>query len=257
MSPDAEALNKVAELLEHRPTVGKILEVVRVLNEEVRAKNTSSFATRFAHHCRFLVTVAFSSLTPLRSPQMYKIADYAVKNMWRAKDILNAEGVSDPKHVIPGEKMSRLVSLLISNDLSQFDPSLKIVQRVTSGEGLDVQAVKDLLRHNLDSYEDHAPEIDRVVRWAALMLNPIEPPANYVETNVKPLSEVETYSRLFRNILCARAIYVGAGRDKQVPLSMKFSAGVSRVAPYLSLKQIEFLLEERKETDWQVKDLRR
>ncbi|GMI05550.1 hypothetical protein TrVE_jg1864 [Triparma verrucosa] len=222
VSPDADGAQRLLSVLEHRPTVGKVLEVAEVIN-----------------------------------PEISSILKYAINHLWRAKDILEQEGVSDPKHVIPGEKMGRLASLLLKGDLSEFENCLKIVQRVTSGEGLDVVASKELLRLHLARYEDYAAEIDRTVRWAAMLLNPIKPPVNYVDTDVHPLSEDKNYNKLFRDIPAAKEIYTVISRDKQVPLSLKFSRRVSLVAPYLSLKQIQFLLDERKKGDWQVKDLRR
>ncbi|GMI16022.1 hypothetical protein TrLO_g2083 [Triparma laevis f. longispina] len=222
VSPDADGAQRLLSVLEHRPTVGKVLEVTELIN-----------------------------------PEISSILKYAINHFWRAKDILEQEGVSDPKHVIPGEKMGRLASLLLKGDLSEFENCLKIVQRVTSGEGLDVVASKELLRLHLAKYEDYAAEIDRTVRWAAMLLNPIKPPVNYVETDVHPLSEDKNYNKLFRDIPAAKEIYTVISRDKQVPLSLEISRRVSLVAPYLSLKQIQFLLDERKKGDWQVKDLRR
>lgn len=87
--------------------------------------------------------------------------------VWRAKEIFDAEGVSDPGKAIPGHKMARVLSLFLCGDVDKVDSILPIIRRVTNGDGLDVVTVKELLRHHLEAYDDWAPEIDRMVRWAA------------------------------------------------------------------------------------------
>lgn len=87
--------------------------------------------------------------------------------MWRAKEIFDQEGISDPGHVIPRHKLARLASLFLCGDDSQVDVIRPIIQRITSGGGLDTVVVKELLRQHLKGYDEWAPEIDRAVRWAA------------------------------------------------------------------------------------------
>ena len=105
-----------------------------------------------------------------------KLARYLLKQVWRAKEILDSEGVSDPGHAIPGHKMARLLSLFLCGDASQLNDILPIVVRVVQGEGLDVMKAKELLRKNLSIYEEYASEIDRATRWAEVMLGSIEAP---------------------------------------------------------------------------------
>ena len=45
--------------------------------------------------------------------------------------------------------------------------------------------------------------------------------------------------------------------NQTIPLSVRFSSSVSTAAPYMSLKQIQYLLSSRSESDWQPRDLRR
>jgi hypothetical protein len=47
------------------------------------------------------------------------------------------------------------------------------------------------------------------------------------------------------------------GQNVSIPLSVKFSASIAHIAPYLNLKQINFLLQARSDADWQENDLRR
>ena len=142
-------------------------------------------------------------------------------------------------------------------DTSQVDVVRPIIRRVTSGEGLDVVKVKELLRKHVEAYDDWAPEIDRVVRWAAIMLGPIVPPQNVVEGEVPPLAELPQYAARFHSIPSARMLYSRIHDKLQLPLEHSFSNLVSSVSPYLSLAQVEYFLQVRKSTDWQPSDLRR
>ena len=154
--------------------------------------------------------------------------------------------------------MGRLLSLLVSGDLSVVDSWMSVVAGITSGEGLDTLAVKEILRNNIRLYDEYAAEIDRAVKWAALLLNPwMDPPQNFVETDVKPLSEISYHRDLFKTIPSAKAIYNIIDRDKQIPLSITFSNSISRVAPYMSLDQVRYILASRRDEDWQPRDLRR
>lgn len=176
--------------------------------------------------------------------------------VWRAKEIFDQEGVSDPGHVIPAHKTARLISLFLCGSDDQVDVILPIVREVTSGNGLDVVKVKELLRENLSVYDEWAPEIDRLVRWASVMFGAVVPALPYVEKGV-PLSQVPEYSGRFENIPSARQLYDQIHDRPQLPLDPNFSNLMSRVAPYMSFRQVEYLLQARDAADWQASDLRR
>ena len=91
---------------------------------------------------------------------------YFYNLVWRAKEVFDQEGVSDPGHAIPGNKMARLVSLFLSGSADQGEEIIPLIKRVVMGNGLDVVRTKELLRHNLSFYENWTAEIDRAVRWA-------------------------------------------------------------------------------------------
>jgi hypothetical protein len=117
--------------------------------------------------------------------------------------------------------------------------------------------VKDLLRQHLEQYDVWAPEIDRGVRWAALMLGAMPARAPLVEASVPPLAELPQYSSRLRGIPSAKELYDKIHDKPQLPLDPNFSNLVSYVAPYLSLSQVEYFLKIRASTDWQPSDLRR
>ena len=65
-----------------------------------------------------------------------RVLSYIVKQAWRAKEIFDSEGVSDPGHAIPGHKMARLLSMFLCGDASQVNDIMPIVLRVVQGEHL-------------------------------------------------------------------------------------------------------------------------
>jgi hypothetical protein len=138
VSPNEESAGHIMKVLHDKRTMNKVLQVVGLINRDLE-----------------------------------KLGRYLLKQIWRAKDIFDREGVSGPGHAIPGHKMARLLSLFLCGDANQVDDILPIVRRVVAGDGLDVMKTKELLRKNLSIYEDYAPEIDRATRWAEVMLGSI------------------------------------------------------------------------------------
>jgi hypothetical protein len=222
VSPDEGSMGRIMDVLHDKKTVDKLLQIVKVVNED-----------------------------------LYKILRYGIEQLRRAKEILDQEGVSDPGHLIPMYKMARLISLFLTGDVGQVDTILPIVRRVIAGDGLDVVKVKDLLRLHLEHYDAWAPEIDRAVRWAALGFGPVPSAQPYVEDQVTPLAELPHNAIKFQDIPSASQLYETLLDKPQLPLDPGFSNLVSRVAPYLSFRQVEYILEIRASTDWQPSDLRR
>ena len=222
VSPDEESGQRLMKVLHDTKTMEKMLQVIKLVNMD-----------------------------------LHKVLRYVLNQVWRAKEIFDQEGVSDPGHAIPGHKMARLLSLFLCGDVSQVDVLRPIIQRVTSGDGLDTVKVKELLRQHVVLYDDFAPEIDRAIRWASMMLDPMSAPQPYVEKDVPPLSQLPKHSSRFLDIPSARKLYTQIHDRPQLPLDPAFSHLVSRVAPYLSFKQIEYFLQVRSPTDWQPSDLKR
>ena len=222
VSPDEESASRIFKVLHDKRTMDKLLQVVRVINSD-----------------------------------LYRVADYLLRQIWRAKDIFDAEGVSDPGHAIPMYKMARLISLFLTDDVSRLGDILPMIQKVIDGDGLDTVKLKELLSENMDHYDDWAPEIDRAIKWAALMLGPMAAAQPYIEDNVIPLSERPEYLSLFEDIPSAAELYERISETPHLPLDPTFSNLVSQLAPYLSFRQIEYILEARSPMDWQPADLRR
>uniref|UniRef100_A0A7S3VB24 Uncharacterized protein n=1 Tax=Chaetoceros debilis TaxID=122233 RepID=A0A7S3VB24_9STRA len=221
VSPDDQSAAHILKVLHDKITMSKLLQVVKLINGDLE-----------------------------------RVLSYIVKQAWRAKEIFDSEGVSDPGHAIPGHKMARLLSMFLCGDASQVNDVMPIVLRVVQGDGLDVMKTKELLQKNLDIYENYAPEIDRATRWAETMFGSIEAPKPFVE-KLGPLSLSPRYLSLFTYYPTAKEIYDTLSEKCHLPLDPSFSAIVSTLAPYLSFPQIEYILQVRPACDWQPVDLRR
>jgi hypothetical protein len=222
VSPDDDSFSRIIDVLHDKLTMNKLLQVTQLVNEDI-----------------------------------YKILKYILRQIWRAKEIFDQEGVTEPGHVIPMYKMTRLIALFLTGDVYKVDEILPMVRRVVNGEGLDVVKLKDLLHLHLEQYDRWATEIDRVVRCAAVMFSPMAATQPYLEDNVKPLAELTHHAAKFDKIPSARHLYDQISGKRNLPLDPSFSNMVSRLAPYLSFRQVEFILQARNSTDWQPSDLRR
>ncbi|GAX28047.1 hypothetical protein FisN_2Hh135 [Fistulifera solaris] len=221
VSPDEESASRILDVLHDKRTMTKLLQVIKIVSDD-----------------------------------LHSILQKVLEEIWRAKEILDKEGVSDPKHAIPMYKMSRLVSLFLTGGVEEVDQILPIVKRVVEGEGLDVVKVKEILRDSIDKYDEWAPEFDRAIRWMSVALGAMSAPHS-IEEHVLPLSELPYHAEKFVGIPSASDLY-STLRDKPLlPLDPEFSGLVSQIAPYLTFKQVEFILQSRNPTDWQSQDLRR
>ena len=99
--------------------------------------------------------------------------------------------------------------------------------------------------------------IDRGLRWAAILVGPMAISPSIEGEDVTPLAEVPRHARKFKNIPNAAQLYSTIMDKPQLPLDPAFSNLVGRLAPYLSFRQIEFVLDARSPSDWQQADLRR
>jgi hypothetical protein len=98
VSPDNESPGRILDILHDKRTMDKLLQIIKLINGD-----------------------------------LHKILKYALKQILRAKEILDQEGVSDPRHAIPLYKMARLVTLFITGDVNRVDDVVPIVSRVVSG----------------------------------------------------------------------------------------------------------------------------
>lgn len=221
VSPDEDSPARILDVMHDKKTMHKLLAVVKLVNEDLE-----------------------------------RALKYILTKVWRAKEIFDQEGISDPGMVIPGYRMARLASLFLCGDLSQVDDILPIIQRVNDGDGLDVLRAKDLLRKHIEAYDEWAAELDRAVKWAALMLGgvSIQQPIEAFET--PPLCECLDES-VYEGIPTARQLYQIIQDKPKLPLAKSLSSLVSRLSPYMTLQQVSYVLHLRPCSHWQPFDLKR
>ena len=164
----------------------------------------------------------------------------------RGRDALRAEGVEQPRDVIPGEVIARVLSRLLVDDTRLSDEIFPLVKRVTDGIGLDVPAVKRLLAAHLPE-NDYGWEIDRALRWLGIVLGPTEPVPPRERVEQPPLCEDARFAPALAALPTAADLY--AAVDADAPLREGFAEGLVHVAPYLGLEQLQYLLA-RPRSDW-------
>jgi len=222
VSPDDSSGERMMNVIHDKRTMQKVLQIVKLINSDLE-----------------------------------QILRHLLTQIWKCKDILDQEGVSDPAHLIPGHKMARFASLFLCGDDTQTHEIRPIIARVTAGDGLDVVKAKELLRKYVHAYDNWAPEIDRAVRWIDVLLGPMVAPQPYVENHVPALSELPCFAKQLAGVPSAKHLYAQLLDRRGLSLDPAFSNMVSRVAPYMTFRQIEYILSVRLPTDWQPSDLRR
>lgn len=222
VSPDDDSPARILDVLHDKKTMHQLLDITKLINADIE-----------------------------------RTLRYILTKVWRAREIIDKEGISDPGEVIPGYKMARLVSLFLSDDDSQVNEILPIIRRVVAGNGLDVVKAKELLRKHVEAYDDWAAEIDRSVKLAAVLLGPMSSIQQPIEeTEVPPLSECIDPSR-YEGIPTAKELYQILQDKPQLPLDQSFSNLVSRIAPYMTLPQCHYVLHLRPSSHWHPFDLKR
>lgn len=222
VAPDDDSPARIMDVLHDKKTMNRLLEITKLINADIE-----------------------------------RAIRYILTKLWRAREIIDKEGIEEPGQIIPGYKMARLMSLFLSDDDSQVREILPIIRRVVAGNGLDVIKAKELLRKHVEAYDDWAAEIDRSVKWAAVMLGPansINQPIEDME--VPPLSECIDPKR-YEGIPTAKELYQTLQDKPMLPLDQSFSNLMSRVAPYMTLHQIDYMLRLRPSSHWQPFDLKR
>ncbi|KAL7554360.1 hypothetical protein ACHAWF_017793 [Thalassiosira exigua] len=220
VSPDDDSPARIMDVLHDKKTMHQLLAVMKLINSDIE-----------------------------------RASRYILTKVWRAKEVIDQEGISDPGQAIPGYKLARLMSLFLCDDTSQVDDVLPLIRRVVAGDGLDVIKAKDLLRKHVEAYDEWAAEIDRGVKWAAVLLGPATIQYQIEETKAPPLCE--STASCYEGIPTAKELYEILHDKPQLPLDPSFSNLVSRIAPYMTLRQVRYVLHVRPSSHWQSFDLKR
>ena len=168
----------------------------------------------------------------------------------RVKSVLRQEDIQTVGDFLPGPTLARVASRVLVDGDDLQGRLLELVSRVTDGQGLDVRALKRLLDEVLPDH-DWGYELDRGLRWLALLLKPMDPHPPLPVRELVPLVEDHRYKELFHHLPKAGDIYRTLRAEE--PLDTGFTHKLARLAPYLELAQLEWILR-RKRADWPEMD---
>ncbi|MBM4354467.1 MAG: hypothetical protein FJ109_11865 [Deltaproteobacteria bacterium] len=158
----------------------------------------------------------------------------------RARRIFDEEGIRELADAIPLPRLARLAARLFF-DRPDFEPRLlTVIGQVIDGRGLNVRQVKQMVA---ERYPDHAWEfeVDRLLRLAARLLGPAEPVASPPVRRGVALAESPATLERLSPLPSAAEIYRVAAAP--APLPRAFSETVARLAPCLTLEQVQWLLD--------------
>ncbi|MDY0000332.1 MAG: hypothetical protein RBU30_03460 [Polyangia bacterium] len=170
----------------------------------------------------------------------------------RVRRILEGEGIREVGDFLPAHTIARVLSKILVKDLSIEDEIYVLVKQVTDGMGLDVVAVKQLLAEHLPEHE-YDYELDRGLRLAARLLAPTEPLLPRERETLIPLVEREDYLERYAALPDGGAI--ARVLSDPAPLPAAFAERLARVAPYLTLAQLDWMISLER-TDWPAKSIR-
>ncbi|MFH2006165.1 MAG: hypothetical protein ABI333_06230 [bacterium] len=187
----------------------------------------------------------------LFSPGAADLLDKVREFTKRVRAIFDRESISKAGDFIPARTIARVLSLVIVDTAELEERVFPLVKQVTDGGGLDVSATKRLLSENLPEH-DYEFELDRGLRLLGRMLAPTEPVPPRSPVELLPLAEQPEHVERFAGYPTAAQLNDTVRAD--APLPDGFSSRVARVAPYLTLAQLDALLQADR-ADWQPADL--
>lgn len=157
------------------------------------------------------------------------------------RTMLDRERITRPADAIPRPVLAKLLSLVLVGNRALVPRLEPIVQRVTEGHGVDIPAMKAILREQLEDLElDY--EIDVLVRWLDLLLAPTDPIVRPPVRALLPLVEDPAHAAAIAGIPSAGEIYRAVEEKRVLP---GFAAEIADLAPYLSEYQLAWLWKRR------------
>ncbi len=183
----------------------------------------------------------------LLSPELGRLARAARRFERRLRAALDAERVEAPRDLIPRAAMARVMSRVLAEDLSLVDRLEPLIAGVTEGEGLDVHAAGGLIEGALPA-GDHAYELDQGLRWLADLLGPTACMEPRERVHAEPLAQDPRFAAQLASLPSAAVIYATVG-DPTAPLPPGFADTLARVAPYLTVDQLAWILSVERR-DW-------
>ncbi len=165
--------------------------------------------------------------------------ELAHREVKRVRQLLEEEGVTEPRHVIPRANMARIFSRILCGSDRLADRLAPIIQKVTDGHGLDRMEIKRIVN---ELHPDHLYdfELDRILRWLDHVLSPWDPIPAPVPVEAPPLARDPLYQPLLEGVPSAAELYALVQAPDVSPESALLAA---RLAPYMSWDQVVYMAD--------------
>ncbi len=187
------------------------------------------------------------------SPEMVTWLQRLRRFLRRCQAIADDEGLEKPADGLPANRLARIMAKVVFDDRKAERRLLPLIMDVVCGRGPDVAEIKRVIA---DYYPEHDYEfeVDRGLRLAARILSPAAPmPPQRIRAGIA-LTENPDYLERYAALPDANTLY--ATIDSPSPLPHGFSTTVATIAPYLTITQLNYVLD-KKRTDWREADLAR
>lgn len=159
----------------------------------------------------------------------------------KIRDLLEEEGIQEPGDVIPRARIARVLSLVLAGDRSLEERLIPLIMDMTEGRGLSLKSAKSLLMECLgDKRVDY--EVDSGLRWLDLVTKPSEPIPDKEPQMRLPQVEEPRYQDALKGWPSADEIYRVVDNGE---VSDAFLWNLARMAPHLTLGQIDYILKRR------------
>ncbi|MGK5091105.1 hypothetical protein WDW89_03695 [Deltaproteobacteria bacterium TL4] len=196
----------------------------------------------------------FLTLLDEFSPKWAKKLKKLHKEYKKYKRILKEEGVEEPKDMLSNQDMARVASKLL-NETKELEERLRpIIKQVTDGEGLNRYELKHII-NELHPNHPYGFELDRILRWVDHLFSPGEPLPPPEITKDPPLVKNALYRAYLKEIPSAGEIYEVLQGKKKAPDG--FFSEMARIAPYLTLEQMDYILRNINHAEWKTRDINR
>ncbi|MBF0099384.1 MAG: hypothetical protein HQK77_00600 [Desulfobacterales bacterium] len=199
-----------------------------------------------------LVDHILDVLRVLSPEQESKIAKL-VRQARKLKRLLESEGVTDPKDLIPRLNMARILSKYLIDNESFIERLVPIIKQTTDGNGLNRTAVKQII-NEVDPDHDYEYEVDRGLRWLDHIVSPADPMPPVRQHLQIPVVEVKEYQTQFSNWPSAGDVYAALQGKKK--MSSDLCKKIAILSPYFTLEQIDYILNHAGK-DWNKQDINR
>ena len=180
------------------------------------------------------VMSALELISPKLADEMTLLRDIVLG----VRTISERAGIRELREFIPRPAMARFMSLLLAGDDSLAPRLEEQVKAGTEARGIDVIAVKNILREHLDPFGwDY--EIDGIVRWLEGMMRPIGPLPPAEPIDAEPRAIDPAFAGELLGLPSAGQIYARLDDDA---VTEDFACMLCRLAPRLSAEQLGYIL---------------